>query len=268
LTDRHYIFDERFAESFLHASRHSVFGFKLKPFSYWHRLQLEWIDSKVLIGGATLWDIYLAAKICSSEYPHAAQLKELSSWKALWWHFRTFRKNATDELYRFYSYVADYNAPPKLWGGSGSADNKLAEAYSELARETGDKNFERRAQEVAYNAFLKESQDNQIDDTLIQVAMYSKVTGRPPREAWNMPSGELAWMNISFAKLDGAKIDVWTPMDEEQVQKHLIVRQQKIADLAKEMEVEHPEIPPDKSMYYAAVRYWQQVIEKNRQGSR
>jgi hypothetical protein len=264
LSERHYIFDERFAESFLHAPSHRVCGFKLKPFSCWHRLQLEWIDSKILLGGATLWDLYLAAKICSTEYPYSAQLREFGPIRSILWHIWSFRKDFVKEIHKFYAYIEDYNSPPKLWGGTGSAEKKLAEAFAELARATGSKEHAMLANQAAYRAFLAENQDNQIDDTLMQVAMYTKITGRPSADAWNMPSGELAWMNISFSKLDGGKVDVWTPMDEAEFQKHLIVRQEKIAEIAKELEEEHADdLRPELSMYYAAVKYWEQVIKNN-----
>jgi hypothetical protein len=143
---------------------------------------------------------------------------------------------------------------------------KLSEAYEELHRITGNPSHLQGAREAAYQAFLQENQDTQLDDTLSQVAYYCKATGRPPVEAWNMPIGELAWMNIAFAKLDGGKIDIWTPMDEEHFQAHLLTRQQKIAEIAKEIERDRPEVPSRLSMPLAAVKYWQQVVDRTSKG--
>jgi hypothetical protein len=267
LSDHHYIFDERFAESFLHSAKpHSVFGVSLKPFSNWHRLQLEWIDSKVLLGGAQKWDLYLAARICSTEYPHVAPNPGRGNLHNSLWHLRHWHRNPSKELKAFYAYLEDFSAPPKLWGGKGSSMKKLSEAYEELHRITGNPSHLQGAREAAYQAFLQENQDTQLDDTLSQVAYYCKATGRPPVEAWNMPIGELAWMNIAFAKLDGGKIDIWTPMDEEHFQAHLLTRQQKIAEIAKEIERDRPEVPSRLSMPLAAVKYWQQVVDRTSKG--
>lgn len=265
MVENYYIFDERFAESFLHSAKPvRVFGFKLKPFSNWHRLQLEWVNSKILIGGAKKWDAYLAAKICTSQYPQKTNTTELGAVSSILWHIFVYFFNANKEISKLYDYIEDYNSPPKLWGGNGSSLKKLSEAYHDMFLITKDPDYQTSANKAAHDAFLQENQDSQIDDTLSQVSYYCKVASRPPKEAWNMPVGELAWMNVCFAKMEGGKVDIWTPMDEERFKENLKVRQQKIADIADELIKEHPNTPTPHATGLAAIKYWKQVIDRNR----
>lgn len=259
----YYIFDERFAEGFLHKP-HRVFGIKLRPFSTWHRLQLEWIDSRVLLGKPGKWDVYAAAKICSSEYPHAADVSTLRGLRALWWHLRYFFTPMDKEAVKFYDYLKDYASPPKLWGGKSSAQKKLAEAYEELHAVTRNPDHARQAAQIRYEASLQDGQDNQIDDTLSSVAAYVHRTGRPPKEAWDMGIGELGWITVALAKIEGAEVNIWTPIDEEHFKKNLLVRQEKIAAIAEEIAKEDPGLPKEVVNVLAPVRYWHQVCDKQK----
>jgi len=263
LGSHHYIFDERFAEAFLHKP-HRVFGIKLKPFSTWHRLQLEWIDSKMLLGSPSKWDVYAAAKICSTDYPNAANVTTLRGVRAVIWKIRYLLTPWKKEVKRFYDYLDDYASPPKLWGGKSSSRKKLAEAYEELYAVTKDPDHARLASRTHYEASLQDAEEKQIDDTLHSVSAYVHLTGRSPKEAWDMPIGELGWMSVALAKREGAEINIWTPMDEEFFQKNLIQRREKIAIKAKELAKEHPELPQEVVNALAPVKYWQEVCERQK----
>lgn len=257
----HYIFDERFAEAFLHKP-HRIFGRNLRPFSTWHRLQLEWIDSKMLLGNPSKWDVYSAALICQSEYPHAADVATLRGWRALWWHLRHLLIPWRKEVRKFYDYLEDYASPPKLWGGKSSSRKKLAEALEELYAVTKDPDHARLAAKTHHEASLQDAEEKQIDDTLASVASYVHLTGRPPKEAWDLPIGELGWMTIALAKREGAEINIWTPMDEEFFQQNLITRKEKIAVKAEEIAKENPELPREVVNALAPVKYWQEVCQR------
>ena len=263
MSDHHYIFDERFAEGFLHKS-HRVFGIRLKPFSTWHRLQLEWIDSKMLLGGGGKWDVYAAARICSSEYPVAADVTTPRGIRAIWWRLRYLFTPWKREAKKFYDYLDDYYSPPKLWGGKSSSKEKLAEALEELHAVTRDPAHAEAAARVRHQVALEAGMDKQIDDTLSSVAAYVKQTGRPPKEAWDMAMGELAWMTVVLAKMEGSEVNIWTPTDEHLFQQNLVARKERIAAKAEEIAKEHPEMPPHLVNALAPVKYWQEVIERQK----
>lgn len=259
-----YIFDPRFAESFIHRSRpHVVMGKRLLPFCMWHKMQLEWIDSKILLGGAGKWDIWMAALICQSQYPVRADVKQLGNLQTIAWHIRTLRVDPRKELEALFDYIEDFNAPPKTWEGAGSARKKLAEAYRDLFLVTKDPAHEYEWAKANHYAAIAEGSDRQIDDNLESIAFYCKETGCDPATAWNMPMGELGWMNVCFQKFSGAKVDIWTPTDEMRFEEHVKQRTIKLYERAKELE-DNEGIDPSLSFLTAQVRYWQEVVEKSR----
>ena len=147
-----FVFDERFAEAFLHEGRPArVMGRRLRPFSYWHKVQLEYVQSKVLLGGAGrggagLWDAWVAAKVCSTEYPQNASFRKgYSNLWMLWWHAVYGWRSAKRELDKLTAHIADFASPPKLWSGKGSSKVRLAEELEEMGRLTGDLSFLQRA---------------------------------------------------------------------------------------------------------------------------
>lgn len=257
----HYNFDERFAEGFLHKP-HRVFGKKLKPFSTWHRLQLEWVNSRILTGGPTKWDVYAAVKICQSQYPDAADVETYKGIRAFVWKLRYLFTPWRKEAKKFFAYIDDYYSPPKLWGGKSSSKKKLAEAAHELYLVTNNPADLEAANRITQQVELEDGGENQIDDTLSAVAAYIKYTHRPPHEGWNMACGELAWITVALAKMEGAEIAVWTPLDEYHFQNHLKVRAKNIAEKAEEIAKENPEMPQEIVNALAPVKYWDEVCQK------
>lgn len=240
-------------------------GLRLLPFSFWHKFQLEHWNSPVLTGGATLWDVYVAAQVCRSRYPGRPQLKHKRSawWHLGWWLWYGWRFRVDRELAKFADYLREYNAPPKMWTGKGSTYEKLAEAYTHLARVSKD---EREREEAI--ALAKQTRglahgqqpDRDIDDCLEQIALLCK-RGHAPETAWNMACGELVWLNVAMAKSEGAKLNLWTPMDEARMELQRKKRAEKIAEMAAEIEKTEGK-PADEALAHADVRYWQEAVDR------
>lgn len=240
-------------------------GMRLLPFSCWHKFQLEHWNSPVLTGGATLWDLWVAAKICRTKYPHRPRLKAKRSawWHLFWWLRYGWRFRVEREMGRFYDFLQEYNAPPKMWTGKGSTYQKLAEALRRLAEVTTDEAERAEAIELAKkneSFAMGNGPERDIDDGLEQVALFCK-RGHPPERAWNMPLGELVWLNVAMAKTEGAKLNLWTPMDEARMKQQLKKRSKKIAEMAKEIEAGEGKNAAE-ALAYAGVRYWQDAVDR------
>lgn len=260
-----YVVDDRLAESILHDGKHSVMGMRLMPFSCWHKFQLEHWNSPVLTGETgTLWDLWVAAKICSTKYPHRPFLKTKRSawWHLAWWIAHGWRDSA-QEISKFCNYLQEYVAPPKMWTGKGSAHKKLVEALQYLASVTSDESERTEALELArlHDGLSRENEpDRDIDDGLEQVALLCK-RGHSPELVWNMPMGELIWLNVAIAKTEGAKLPLWTPMDEQRMEVQRQNRAKKIAQLAAKIEAEEGKNEKE-ALGHAQVRYWQETVER------
>ena len=256
-----YLFDERFAEAFLHEGHPRVMGMRLRPFSYWHKMQLEYVQSKVLLGEARLWDAWVAAKVCCTEYPQNASFqKSYSNLWMLWWHAVYSWRNAGRELGKLTAHIADFASPPKLWGGGGGSKDRLADALERLGRETDQVEMLQRAERLRYEAAMDKNGSRDLDDSIEQVAIYMKLAGRSAEEAWNMPMGALLWYNAALLKMEGSEVPIWTPMDDERFEQHKNQRHEKIVKIAEELRAETPALSASLAYSYAEVRYWENVI--------
>lgn len=259
-----FIFDERFAEAFLHERPRRVMGMRLRPFSYWHKVQLEYVQSRVLLGGAGLWDAWVAAKICRTVYPQNAIFS--ARYSALWtlaWYLCHGWRSAGRELAALGEHLHDYASPPKLWSGKGSSKERLAEAVERLGQLTDDPLAAARAAQLRAEASM-DGKKRDMDDSLEQIALYTKMAGRPAEEAWNMPMGALLWYNACFMKMEGAEVPIWTPMDEAAFEAHKRKRASRLEKMAEEILAEAPHLTRDLARAQAGVRYWTQVVEAQR----
>jgi tellurite resistance protein len=257
-----YLFDERFAEAFLHEGRAArVLGMRLRPFSYWHKVQLEYVQSKVLLGGAGLWDLWVAAKICGTEYPLNARFrKTYSNLWMLWWHACYGWRNVQREAEKLTAHIADFASPPKLWGGGGGSKERLAEALDRLGSATGQPEMLQRAERLRYEAAMDKNGNRDLDDSIEQVAIYMKLAGRSAEESWNMPMGALLWYNAAFLKMEGSEVPIWTPMDDARFEQHKRQRHEKVVKIAEELRAETPALDASLAYAYAEVRYWEGII--------
>jgi len=259
MSDR-FVFDLRFEEGFFHSPPPIVWGARLLPFSYWHKVQLERAQSCILLGGIpSAWDIWIVRQICRSRFPLPARIPSNPSgvWYLFWKICFGWRRPAR-AFKQLAEYIADYASPPKLWAGKGSSKLRLAEAYAHLSRLSGDRSYMMKAARAEADA--AEGKDRDIDDSVEQVAIYVKNAGRPPCEAWNMPLGEIVWYNICFLKQEGGDVPVWTPKDEAAFERNKIERYRKITEIAKDIRAEFPISGEAMVLAHAAVRYWEKVV--------
>ena len=192
-----FIFDERFAQAFLHIPEHRVLGKILNPFSLWHKLQLEYINSPLLAGGEPrIVDLCLAVDICRTEYPVIARPKiPAGGLRRFCWMLWAERVNLAMETSAFHAYCEDYCSLPKI----DTVNN-------------GEKTPD-------------------MDDCLSDVALYRKMTGSPREEPWNIPLGELYWMNAAFSRSEGADFSIVTPIEEARKARLVAERNAKLTEI-------------------------------------
>jgi hypothetical protein len=262
-----YLFDERYAEAMLHKpGGHRVLGKRLKPFSMWHKLQLEYSQSKILLGGAGIWDLWCAVQICRTQYPERVLWEpRWGGWNPLWhrfWKMKYGKKSLAREIHSFVKYAGDYQSGPKMWGGKGSAVVRYGEALEALGEALGDKEMVAKGRAAKEHGENMGSSDRDVDETLEQIMIAVKLGGLSLEKAWNMPLGELGWLNVCLIKMEGGKVNVWTPMEEQKFEEHKKVRHEKIAKLAEEIgkKEEHAGETQEKLMARAAVEYWERVV--------
>jgi len=194
---KRFVFDGRFAEAFLHLPEHRVMGRVLRPFSMWHKLQLEYANSPLLAGGDVLVsDLVHAVEVCSTQYPMLAVSRfPERGWRRWLWMLWAERVDLRREKEAFDAYAADYCSLPKI-------------ESSKKGEKTPD-----------------------MDDCLSDVGLYRKMTGCRREEPWDIPLGELYWMNAMFSRSEGADFSIVTPIEEERKARLRKARDAKIVEI-------------------------------------
>jgi len=232
-----FLHDERYAEALFNLddprrpgwSLHRVLGRPLRPFSMWHKFQLEYANSPFLTGGpVTVPDLELAVSICRSPYPIRGDFPRRSGLAKILWMLWAERVDVFTARDAFHEYLADYHSPPKLW-------------------ETKSKKGGRR----------------DVDDSLEEVTLYRSTTGCTLEEAWNKPTGMLLWENILHARRQGAEVKVFTPMDERAFAAQLKKRAETIERLTNEI-MEKESLGPKEARAKAVKFYWDTVNKNKR----
>lgn len=177
-------FDSRYAEA-LFSVPHRVLGRRLRPFSLWHRTLLEYGDSPVLFGKApNLAQLDYAVRVCVLEFSRLPGIppRGMSGRLARALYFTRF--NLRRETQRFYDYLDDYYSIPDI----EAAPSKVE------ADRTPD-----------------------LDEGLSAVAAYRMMTKCPREEPWNLPIGELFWMNAALNRREGMEFRIRTPQQSERL---------------------------------------------------
>ncbi len=180
-----FVFDERFVEGFFHLldpkdsrwSAHMALGRRLRPYSFWHRLQLEYAGGPFATGGAVLMnDLEDAVAVCQSEFPYRPQ-------PLAWRRLSRWRWNLEREVAKFKAYIGDFNTTPII--------------------------------EPTESGVGAEIKQPDMDAVLVEIAAYRRHTSCAREEPWNLPMAEVYWMNAYFARAEGAQFEVITPLVEE-----------------------------------------------------
>lgn len=207
-------------------------GRRLRPFSSWHKLQLEYANSPFLAGGdVSAVDIEVAVGVCRTGYPdffvYDAPAAGIRKWM---WVLRAERMDVRKEQQAFESYLADYMSGPKLW---------------ETPKKKGQAPARR-----------------DVDDSISDVSLYLSSYGGTRPAAWDLAIGELLWMNVCAAKQGGSDVRVWTPGDERAFREHLKTREETLARLAEEFAAKEG-LSPDEAKKRAHTHYWA-VVKRNK----
>lgn len=206
-----------FQESFLHTEGHRVLGYRLRPFSLYHQLVLDAIESPVIQGNVpiSLIDLEIACRVCSTSFGGYRRAgKRAGFFRKLGFAWRIATTSLGAELRKFDSYFGDYVALPERHGGGAppSQDGKLYQDFpSPLS----------------------------IASLLIEHGL----DGGDRAKVWETPLGEAHWWSTAFLRLAGGENDLITEHDKEFIEG---LRKQREAEEAEKSEKgEETEKPED-----------------------
>ena len=164
--------DDRFLEAILNRDDHVVLGRPLAPFSLWHFVNLDVIQSPVAghPGPFGLEELAPAVLVCASRpdtslkciYPPTAG-RARRRWLA---SIRPYRTHEKRELRAFADYQVDFSSGPKLWRRAGGTPLKTPWPMAAVAR-------------------------------LMHLGHV------PEFEAWTMPFGKALWYSAALAEAAG-----------------------------------------------------------------
>ncbi len=168
--------DERFAESWVN-STHRVLGLSLRPFSLWHRFQLEILDSPVLNGQPVHYlDLERACRCCQLQYPNPISPK-IKKWSL---HWRLYRCEFNLEVKKFGTYLEDFFAPPQFLPSIRKPVHQP-------------------------EVFHPPPETIRILSAVIDLTKWSE------NKIWDMPIGQAYWYAAGQWYQDGAELDFLTP---------------------------------------------------------
>jgi hypothetical protein len=186
--------DESFAEAVVHKRRHRIVGITLRPFSFWHAANLDFIESPFVGHNAKIdfAALLVAARTCRLRYPHTLRTypfeKVVDLLKAR--KYRPVKARLEDikrgdlsnvklpflqEVAKFCAYLRDYSGRPEY-----------------MTRE--------------------ESVPVKTPWYLFEVAMFKRYNPQLTwPQCWDMPVGEASWFNAAMHEAHGTQIDLVTP---------------------------------------------------------
>jgi len=174
-------FDRTFAAAYIdNGVRHRVLGKRLLPFSLWHLLLLEVIESPFIMGGnATLFDLKTAVGICRLKYRKSKVRKPR-------FPLMIRQKHLVIEANKFIDYLGDYATRPE---------------YTFIPFDMKEEKAPRHL-----------TPPPAVVSTAFHAAHGARIT---IGEAWNMPIGEAYAAEAIYFQIQGSQIDF---MDEEERQ--------------------------------------------------
>jgi hypothetical protein len=170
------VLDESFAEAWVN-STHRVLGLKLRPFSLWHRFQLEILDSPVL-NGKPIEPIALerAVQACRLRYPQLVD-PNLRLWSMRW---RLAGRDFSREIQKFGAYMSDYFSIPKF--------------VPPLKKK-----------------HVPDTINHPPPENMSIFSAVSTMTGWDEAKIWNMPIGQAYWYAAGHWYQSGQELDFLTP---------------------------------------------------------
>lgn len=168
--------DPKYAEAFVNVP-HKVLGFKLRPFSLWHKFLLEFYDNPLVAGeeSVSAEDVLQAIQVCRVEFPDPPKRE------TIWTKIRLllFSWDQEKESENFTNYIEDYLAFPEFW-----------DKEEEGGKTSG------------------------APDTLTMAVQLFEL-GFSEADTWNMPLGKIYWYGAASAVLKGADIDFVTEEEKD-----------------------------------------------------
>ncbi|NDE16087.1 hypothetical protein EBZ80_14265 [bacterium] len=201
-----------FHEAFVNG-KHKVMGRSLRPFSLYHQLWLEVIESPLMDSRqkATPADLEIATRVCAAGYDEAPRV--LRKRRPVLFGWRYGQKTFDREMALFAAYLRDFNAQP--------------EVHQQMRQEKrGD---------VDTSAF---------PDTLA-IACSLIRNGFSEEAAWTMPIGKAVWYSCGFARAEGVDVQIKTAQEKEferRIKEEIAAG--KIAHLSPSDIAWTPEMPP------------------------
>lgn len=165
--------DEKFAEAWVN-SKHKVFGYKLKPFSCWHKFLLGVYDSPFISQedkDPEVEDIINAVLIFRLSYPQVP--KPSRTWMKIRFFLRSWK--IEQEALNLRLYFEDFLAFPEFWKKENEDTTNRGGPPDVLSTTT---------------------------------ALLS--LGIPEKNAWDMPIGKAFWYASAYAMQLGADLDFIT----------------------------------------------------------
>lgn len=174
--------DPVFAAAYIdNDTKHRILGRSLKPFSLWHLLLLQTIESPFVTPGkegVTLRDLKTAVGICSLEYRHSKVKRPV-------FPVLLKEKDLQSCVDKFLDYIKDYHHKPEYTVVDPDPYAPPAPPYP---------------------------QEPSSISTAFRAAWAS---GVPLARAWNMPIGEAFVAEAMYFKSKGHQLDFMSPEDRE-----------------------------------------------------
>lgn len=178
---------QKFAEAWVN-SKHKAFGYKLKPFSCWHKFLLGVYESPLLGDGEddpTIEDVVTAVQIFRLSYPQTPSPNKI--WVRLHFYLRSWK--VAKEAMAVRAYFDDYLSFPEFWTKKESSEGDSVKGRG--------------------------SPPDVLSTTTALLML-----GFSEKEAWDMPIGKAFWYSSVYAIQLGADLDFVT-LEEQEMQENI-----------------------------------------------
>jgi hypothetical protein len=208
--------DATFAEAVVHChGGHTVLGFRLWPFSFWHAANLDFVESPFAghnkpIDFAAL---YVACRICQLRYPATFRKRKLEYlvelWKARRYRPVKITRRALRALRKVAKRKGGLEAPPAETGRMPIIHPPTFPLLRELNK------FSAYVRDYSSRPDYVAGEDSTPVKTpwyLYEAALYRRFNPETTwAQAWNIPIGQASWFNAGMLEASGQKLEILTP---------------------------------------------------------